>query len=155
MPEIDINLYDPKMKRALCASGAHSIYVAAESDDGPCKIGISNSIWRRRGSLQANTWRQIKFYFLYWASNYDLAYRVEQEVHNDLENRRINGEWFDLCPSSVEVPIIMTAERLFKNNVFYTHMEMLERMRYAVRTEERKKQKQLEKIFVAGKCLIW
>lgn len=74
------------------------IYVLHEAGDtSVCKIGITSYSWSARmAALQTGNWRK-----LVGAGHFDLdsqedASILEGRVHNLLEQKRVNGEWFQI-----------------------------------------------------------
>ena len=80
-----------------------AIYVM-EAPTGESKIGIAEDAYMRWGTLNGAYPRgDLK---LLWVSErrFD-AWRIEEEIHEMLDDKRLNGEWFDI-PSARAIEIV-------------------------------------------------
>lgn len=66
---------------------------------GKYKIGITKDINRRIKELNN---RPFSCKVLYLSKNSEYAYEVEQHVHYELAESRINGEWYKLHPKMID-----------------------------------------------------
>ena len=72
------------------------IYVIG-ADDGPQKIGFSNDVDRRLGTLQTGNPRKLKIHYIVEVPE-DQVRLVESQIHKENRRRKVSGEWFDLTP---------------------------------------------------------
>jgi hypothetical protein len=84
-----------------------SIYVA-KSDSGELKVGVSNDPERRIRELSTANPNAIE---LLVDSEVDKAGKAERELHEQLQEYRTSGEWFDV-PESVEEAVLLKVEEL-------------------------------------------
>jgi len=72
------------------------VYLIAESEDGPTKIGVSNNVKRRLYALQISNPRTLKCYgarpFITTAEAFDF----EAALHDTFSEYHLRGEWFDI-----------------------------------------------------------
>lgn len=78
-----------------------SIYVISTDNNWPCKIGVSNYGYKRMCELQVSVWRTLKVDYSAFAPSRGDAYRLEKEIHAELADKWLNGEWFDMRPNEV------------------------------------------------------
>jgi hypothetical protein len=85
----------------------HFIYVIAESEAGPCKLGISNDPSKRVRQLQTGHVGQLRL----WHAEPAEAAKVkslERLLHRDLRHHRVRGEWFNLSVRDATLHIQFT-----------------------------------------------
>ncbi len=78
-----------------------SIYVISTDNSWPCKIGVSNYGYKRMCDLQVSVWRTLKVDYSAFAPSRAEAFRLEKEIHAELADKWLNGEWFDMRPNEV------------------------------------------------------
>ncbi len=104
-----------KPTRQLC------VYIVAE-DGSPdvCKIGITELLSRRLGSLQSQNWRKLSISAAFPIETADLAWEIEQAMLHIFEVKRIRGEWVRVSPTEMEVEIVnyLKAIGVKSENVF-------------------------------------
>ena len=72
------------------------LYVIAEVEKGPCKIGITDHVTGRLETLQLGNHRELKCFFSERiAETRRVSRMVETKIHNSLSARLIRREWFD------------------------------------------------------------
>jgi hypothetical protein len=71
------------------------LYIISEHPDGPIKIGRSKSVKSRMSSLQTGNCRQLTLEAVFTMPA-DQVVLAERCLHEELENRALIGEWFDL-----------------------------------------------------------
>jgi hypothetical protein len=93
-------------------SAPQFLYIIAEDDLGPCKIGISNNVDLRLTALQTGNPRRLTVFGRMECGD---ATALEEIAHEALEEFRLSGEWFDVPTQRVEDVINMLAwGRIFK-----------------------------------------
>ena len=70
------------------------LYVIKEWRNGPIKIGVSGNPWARLLDLQVGNPRHLKLAH-HWEMSRRAAFDCEREIHKELEEFRLEGEWFD------------------------------------------------------------
>lgn len=83
------------------------VYVIAESDTGPCKIGFAVDAPARLKFLQAGNPRPLR---LVSCVPHVMHRDIERRVHWALANRQIHGEWFDVTAADATAAVL-DAER--------------------------------------------
>lgn len=71
------------------------LYVIQENMDGPIKIGRAVSTAARRRQLQTGNPRGLRVVQLY-TLDFNEAVEAERRLHDELEERRMCGEWFNV-----------------------------------------------------------
>lgn len=86
------------------------LYLIQEGMDGPIKIGRAVSTDARRRQLQTGNPRGLRVVQLY-TLDFDEAVEAERGLHDDLEERRMCGEWFNVGPEFITeyVPLYFQA----------------------------------------------
>lgn len=75
------------------------VYVVHEIDcPDVCKIGIANNTAKRFSHLQVSTWRALKLAHCLQFPSEEIAFAVEQRVHESLGPHHRRGEWFSVSP---------------------------------------------------------
>ena len=69
------------------------VYIIAESEAGPVKIGLSCNPRQRKGELQTGNHRELHVFAKVWC---DDERQLEETLHVHFVSRRIRGEWFDI-----------------------------------------------------------
>ena len=69
------------------------IYVVAESEFGPCKIGFAERTQHRLGCLQCGNHRKLTLAFEMECPNYRMAEKI---AHRRVLRKQLRGEWFDI-----------------------------------------------------------
>lgn len=77
------------------------VYLVAEAEEGPVKIGRSSDYWKRLKEIQIGNPRPLRLKALLYTRECEV---IEAQVHDRLGRRRIRGEWFD-----VSVPAAIVA----------------------------------------------
>lgn len=77
-----------------------SLYIISEGDDGPIKIGVSRNPRTRLTDLQIANPRQLTIFVTYTFVE-EIAYECEVRLHEELAERRVRGEWFNIRPSFI------------------------------------------------------
>lgn len=113
--------YHPK--RQVC------IYVVAEEGSpAVAKIGITELLARRLGSMQTNNWRKLTIPAAYAIETWEQAQEIECLLLTKLSTSIIRGEWFALSPSTLqayieeqlqllEIPVIDLIKNQVETNV--------------------------------------
>ncbi len=87
------------------------LYIIAESERGPCKIGIGGEPTGRVSSLQCGNPRTLTLHHSRQISHH-LPHAVEQLAHAIAgERHRIQREWFDLPVSAAVAAVDAAIER--------------------------------------------
>ena len=66
--------------------------------EGPVKVGISRAIGSRIASIQTGNPKKVALVFACVLPSADMARVVERHFHEDHQNYRLEGEWFDMTP---------------------------------------------------------
>lgn len=78
------------------------VYVIAPKQDGklvaPSKIGVANFPYGRLASLQTGSPQELDVHAYIRLPSRAAAHTVERWFHEDNQERRIRGEWFDVEP---------------------------------------------------------
>ncbi len=74
----------------------------AETEDGPCKVGISDDPSKRLASLQIGNPRRLSIFSLFGGYTRREAKDLEGWVHSALYLSHIRGEWFDANADEIE-----------------------------------------------------
>ena len=77
--------------------GTTTLYVISERPSGPVKIGISRAPLARINELQTGNPNPLSLMHQ-WALDRSIAISWERQIHIDLAEWRLEGEWFDLHP---------------------------------------------------------
>jgi Meiotically up-regulated gene 113 len=85
------------------------VYFAKADPEGPIKIGWSANPIQRIRSLNASAPSEIRLLAMFPG-----AKRDEWELHGELEQHRLRGEWFEDCD---DVRVAMTLERYLRKFV--------------------------------------
>jgi len=84
-------------KRQVC------IYVVAEEGSADVsKIGITELLSRRLGTMQSNNWRKLTIPAAYSVSDWKLAQHIETAVLYQLSKFVLRGEWFSVSPERLQ-----------------------------------------------------
>jgi hypothetical protein len=86
------------------------VYVIGESEEGPVKIGRSNSPLYRMSMLQGGNGRKLSLYYFEEAKDRSRAHLHEQHVHFIFEDKRMVGEWFDISVAEAIQAILYSFE---------------------------------------------
>lgn len=78
-----------------------SLYVMAASDAGPCKIGITGNLKRRRAAVQTGCAEPLIIWSA-WSTPDDEARNTEMLVHRQFAEQRLKGEWFAITVKEAE-----------------------------------------------------
>jgi hypothetical protein len=86
------------------------LYLIQENMDGPIKIGRAASTEARRRQLQTGNPRGLRVVQLY-TLEFDEAVEAERRLHEELEERRMCGEWFNVSEKFITeyVPLFFKA----------------------------------------------
>ncbi len=76
--------------------------IIAETEDGPCKVGISDDPSKRLASLQIGNPRRLSIFSLFGGYTRREAKDLEGWVHSALYLSHIRGEWFDANADEIE-----------------------------------------------------
>ena len=68
----------------------------------PIKIGVAKNIERRLNSLQTANPEKLTLIASIECSSRSEAFNIESYLHNELNNRKIRGEWFTTCMRRVD-----------------------------------------------------
>jgi hypothetical protein len=75
----------------------HYLYVIAQGDSGPCKVGISQKPRQRLAALQTASPHKLKLYEVWYFANGEQI-EAESLAHASLCDCPLSGEWFDCGP---------------------------------------------------------
>ncbi len=71
------------------------LYVIADNENGPIKLGVSGDPVRRRRELQTGHPRVLRIYYQEEVDA-ELVYYLENNLHKDINYHRALNEWFNL-----------------------------------------------------------
>lgn len=71
------------------------LYIVSAHADGPIKIGRSKNAYARLLELQTGNPRKL-YVLKCWTMAYEDALEAERVLHEELDDSRLEGEWFDL-----------------------------------------------------------
>lgn len=74
------------------------MYLYAITDGTLIKIGISQDAEKRLSVLQVGNPKRLSLLFSFDFETRDLAERIEQLIHNRIQDRIVRGEWFYVHP---------------------------------------------------------
>ena len=74
-------------------------YIYIMECGGKYKIGLSKNVERRKKELNN---RPFPVNIIYKSKLISDVYKIEENLHNDLKNQRIDGEWFNLNDELIE-----------------------------------------------------
>lgn len=120
---IDLSDYTPKKRDYMREIGVHCVYAVAPKCGSPTKIGVAADMVKRMSGLQTGNWEELVVQFLLWAPGKEATIRIESEIHLQLKERHISGEWFDLHVSEAPTIIKSMAARLYPTLRFFEHEE--------------------------------
>lgn len=85
------------------------VYVLSAVKDGlpvkPTKVGISRSYKTRFGAIRTSSPLEVAGVVALPLPSRSLAYAVEQTFHEMMLEKRLHGEWFDLCPIAAVIAV--------------------------------------------------
>lgn len=76
------------------------IYIVCENgiEEGPVKVGISQSPSIRLMGLQSGCWNKLTVYHTFLLDNKGEAAKIEAAFHAAFNELRMCGEWFGITP---------------------------------------------------------
>lgn len=85
------------------------LYIIAETEKGPCKIGVADHVASRIEVLQLGNPRQLKCFFSERvAANRKDSRLLEAKIHNLLAARLVRREWFACTVAEAEEIILFS-----------------------------------------------
>ena len=99
------------------------IYVIG-SENGPCKVGITNSLTSRLRSIQTGSPHRLKLLYAHPCSDRDEAKAHEKMFHECHQECRLEGEWFNLDAELA----IEGVEDCFQIDEWHRNKEIFERI---------------------------
>jgi hypothetical protein len=123
--------------------GYTAVYIMADSTTKVYKIGISNDPNYRKRTLQRDKYSVVLYAYVYLTSR-DKAFSFERELHQMFNEKRLQGEWFELTDEELESIInafreVEEERRVFDNqDGFYLSDINLNHLRIHATADEQK-----------------
>lgn len=69
---------------------------AIGTEDGPVKVGITQSLHSRLRALQNGSPQKLELIWVYTTQDREAALRMERDFHEVYAEHRLEGEWFQI-----------------------------------------------------------
>ena len=77
------------------------VYLIAESENGPTKIGVAGNVKSRLSDLQVGSYQKLKCYGARPFITSKEAFKFEKTLHKLFSEFKIRGEWFTLSAKQI------------------------------------------------------
>ncbi|GEC56798.1 GIY-YIG nuclease family protein [Bradyrhizobium phage ppBeUSDA76-2] len=95
----------------------HFVYVISALENSvpvaPCKIGITKSPASRLAGIQTGNPRKLELMSAIPIPGRMVAKWLEEALHDQFEDFRLVGEWFDVCPVDAAIGVCTIAREMF------------------------------------------
>ncbi len=93
--------------------GKFYLYIVAETEEGPCKIGIAGHVASRIETLQLGNYRELKCFYSRKIGNAKSETQfIEKKIHNMMSDKLIRREWFAYTVAEIRQMIDREASEL-------------------------------------------